>query len=53
VSINTGQDTLPIFFLTVNIWLNNTFLRVPDLNAYWMQLVGQAIQNNPQLTPSL
>jgi hypothetical protein len=51
VSIDTGQDTLPIFFLTMNIWLNNTLLRAPDLNAYWVQLVGQAIKSNPQLPP--
>jgi hypothetical protein len=49
-SINTGKDTLPIFFLTVNIFLNNTSLRVPDLIAYWQQLVDQALQSNPQLT---
>ena len=38
-AVKTGRDTLPLMFLTLNMCLNNTFLRAPDLWAYWRQVV--------------
>jgi hypothetical protein len=38
----SGRDTLPLFFFTVNICLNNIILRAADLNSYWAQLVRDA-----------
>jgi hypothetical protein len=46
--VSTSEDTLPIFFLTINCCLNQLHLRAPDFNVYWMQLIGQCVQNNPQ-----
>ena len=37
--IETGSDTLPIMFLTLNACLNNIRLKAPDYNKYWMNLM--------------
>jgi hypothetical protein len=37
-----GADILPLFFLTVNIYLNEIILKAPDLNAYWIDVVNVA-----------
>ena len=43
-----GKDTLPLFYLTVNIWLNKSVLKGPDWNKYWIQTFGTAIRQIPQ-----
>jgi len=45
-ALHIAQDTLPLFFLTVNICLNNTILRSPDLNAYWIQMFSESLRNS-------
>jgi hypothetical protein len=44
--ITSGADTLPLFFLTANICLNQVRLRSPDLNAYWKQVVTAVTLTN-------
>ena len=44
-----GADTLPLFYFTVNTWLNMSILKAPDWNKYWIQTFGAALrgtQNN-------
>ena len=43
-----GEDTLPLFYLTVNIWLNLSILKAPDWNKYWKQTFSTAIAMIPQ-----
>ena len=43
-----GEDTLPLFYLTINIWLNVSILKAPDWNKYWMQTFSTAIGLIPQ-----
>ena len=45
-AISTGNDTLPLFFLTLNVCLNQIILKTPDFNNYWVQVVSQAIESN-------
>jgi hypothetical protein len=42
VFVPVGGDTLPLFFLTINVCLNLLMLRAPDLNQYWMQVFKEA-----------
>jgi hypothetical protein len=44
VSVPTGSDTLPLFFLTVNVCLNELLLRSTDLNAYWTAVFDACIK---------
>jgi hypothetical protein len=37
--VMSGTDTLPLFFLTANICLNQIILKAPDLNAYWQEVL--------------
>ncbi len=37
----TGQDTLPLFFLTLNAILNSLKLRAPDFVQYWQRVFYQ------------
>lgn len=39
--LELGSDTLPFFFLTANISLNNIMLKAPDLNYYWQQVIKE------------
>ena len=41
--LHLGTDTLPLFFLTVNVLLNNIILRAPDLEAYWRLVWSDAV----------
>ena len=41
-------DTLPLFYLTVNTWLNISILKGPAWNKYWRQTFGTAIRMVPQ-----
>jgi hypothetical protein len=41
-SLDIGPDTLPLFYLTLNVCLNNIQLRGTDLNPYWIQVVNEA-----------
>lgn len=43
--VAVGKDTLPLFFLTTNICLNQVILKAPDLNEYWKHVVNQATAN--------
>jgi hypothetical protein len=47
VAVESGADTLPLFFLTLNICLNSIFLRAPDFNAYWLQVFGEILRGAP------
>jgi hypothetical protein len=40
----SGNDTLPLFFLTLNAILNSIRLRAPDFNQYWRQVFYQVIE---------
>jgi hypothetical protein len=44
----TGGDTLPLFFLTLNVILNCIRLRAPDFVHYWRQVFYQ-ITSQPQV----
>jgi hypothetical protein len=50
ISLETGTDTLPLFFLTVNICLNQLLLRAPDLNAYWTAVLNDSILRTQRST---
>ncbi len=43
VSVPTSTDTLPLFFLTVNVCLNQLYLRSPDLSAYWNAVLSSSL----------
>ena len=43
-----GKDTLPLFYFTVNTWLNISILKAPNWNQYWIQIVNTAIAMIPQ-----
>lgn len=43
-SMNLGDDILPMFFLTVNICLNQIQLKSPSFNDYWIEVLNQAIE---------
>lgn len=45
LSVPTGTDTLPLFFLTVNVCLNHLLLCSPDLNTYWTSVFDACIIN--------
>jgi hypothetical protein len=40
-----GTGTLPLFFLTANICLNQIILKAPDLNAYWQEVLKASTSN--------
>lgn len=42
-SVQSGADTLALFFLTTNICLNEIILKAPNLNEYWKQVVTDAV----------
>ena len=44
--IEAGKDTLPLFFLTLNICLNQIILKAPDFNSYWVQVVDEVAKRN-------
>lgn len=44
--ILSGNDTLPLFFLTLNICLNQLILKAPDFNLYWIQVVNDISRQN-------
>ncbi len=48
VAVTAGLDTLPLFFLTVNLCLNQIRLRSPDLNAYWVKVVKECSAGSPR-----
>ena len=39
--LELSADTLPFFFLTANLSLNNIMLKAPDLNLYWQQVIRE------------
>ncbi len=39
--LNSGGDTLPLFYFAVNTCLNSTYLKAPDFNAYLMKLMSE------------
>jgi len=39
--IESGDDTLPLFFLTLNTCLNQIILKAPDFNSYWIGIVNE------------
>lgn len=41
--VAVGADTLPLFFLTANICLNQVILKAPDLHSYWKDVLQAAI----------
>jgi hypothetical protein len=51
VAVESGADTLPLFFLTLNICLNSIFLRAPDFNAYWLQVFAEILRAAPGEPP--
>lgn len=44
--LKTDDDTLPLFFLTLNICLNQILLKVPDFDSYFSQIVKEILQKN-------
>ena len=49
--IHTGPDTLPLFFLSLNVCLRQIRLREPDWNHYWIELTKSLVANSGT-TPS-
>lgn len=49
--INTGSDTLPLFFLSLNICLRQIRLREPDWNQYWIEIT-KSLAASSGTTPS-
>ena len=48
----TGEDTLPLFYLTLNVCLSHLRLRAPDLNDFWNQFLLQLVTNGwPTVRP--
>ena len=43
--IHTGADTLPLFFLSLNICLCQIRLREPDWNQYWIEVTQPLLAN--------
>lgn len=43
IGVKTGNDTLPLFYLTVNIILNQIVLRSPNLGDYWGNVFQQCL----------
>jgi Domain of unknown function (DUF6602) len=41
--VNTGTDTLVLFYLTVNALLDHIILRGPNLEAYWISVLNGAL----------
>ncbi len=44
--LQTGEDTLPLFFLTLNICLNQIILKAPDFDFYWTQILNEVLKEN-------
>lgn len=45
LAFKTGTDTLPLFFLTVNVCLNEVHLRSADIHAYWLTVASDCLKN--------
>ena len=43
-----GEYTLPLFYLTVNTFLNRSILKAPDWGKYWAQTIETAREMTPQ-----
>ena len=43
-----GEYTLPLFYLTINTFLNRSILKAPDWGKYWLQTITTAIGLIPQ-----
>jgi len=37
-----GEDTMPLFYLTLLVCLQNIRLKAPDMNAYWQKVLCEA-----------
>jgi hypothetical protein len=48
VAIETMNDTLPLFFLTVNTCLTDILLKSPDLNLYWLHVFNSCLEKQPK-----
>lgn len=44
-NIESGADTLPLFFLTANTCLNNIILKAPNVNEYWRQVFTEIVRS--------
>lgn len=45
--LNSGNDTLPLFFLTLNAILNSMRLKAPDVNRYWSDVFYGLVNSHP------
>lgn len=43
-----GEYTLPLFYLTINTFLNKSILRAPNWREYWLQTVRTAVETISQ-----
>jgi hypothetical protein len=44
--INSGSDTVPLFFFVVNTCLNQIHLKAPDFDSYFVELINEIAKEN-------